>query len=221
MIITSKPLKPFFFKCGSMLISAILKRRFNKLIINPIQLKPDHSYILMCNHFSFLDGFLAFYLCGQVLWKPGFMRRLYIMSVKKQMEKNPWLRYCGSFSVEPGKLSLIESFDYIGEKLSNPGNLFLYFPQGNLESMHIQDIEFQDGINEVVNRVKGNCQLIWCSNIIEYFESGKPSVYFNMLDCGITAQYNFDELVQKVNVHHKKSLQKQVRFTKAVKAPNA
>lgn len=217
MIIKSKPLRPFFFKCGSILISALLKRRFNKLVIKEVELKPNHSYILMVNHFSFFDGFFAFYLCGKVFWKPGFMRKLYIMSVKKQMEKNPWLQYCGSFSVEPGKRSLIESFDYIGEKLSEPGNLFLYFPQGNLESMHIQGIEFQDGINEVVSRVKGNCQLIWCSNIIEYFESTKPSLYFDMLDCGTIADYNFKQLVGKVNAHHKKALQKQVRFTKSAR----
>ena len=214
MIIKSKPLTPFFFKCGSILISALLKRRFNKLVINPVKLKPNHSYILMVNHFSFFDGFFAFYLCGKILWKPGFMRKLYIMSVKKQMEKNPWLQYCGSFSVEPGKLSLIESFDYIGEKLSEPGNLFLYFPQGNLESMHIQDIEFQDGINEVVSRVKGNCQLIWCSNIIEYFESTKPSIHYNMLDCGTNQNFDFDALKAKVNTYHLNTLNNYVRFTK-------
>ena len=136
------------------------------------------------------------------------------MSVKKQMEKNPWLRYCGSFSIEPGKLSMVDSFDFIGEKLSQPGNLFLYYPQGNLESMHIQDIVFQDGINEVVERVKGPCQLIWCSNTIEYFESTKPSVYFNLLDCGTNHNFNFEQLKQEVNTHHKKSLQKNLRFTK-------
>lgn len=136
------------------------------------------------------------------------------MSVKKQMEKNPWLRYCGSFSIEPGKLSMLESFDFIGEKLSQPGNLFLYYPQGNLESMHIQDIVFQDGINEVVERVKGPCQLIWCSNTIEYFESTKPSLYFDMLDCGTAADYNFGAVVAKVNTHHKKVLEGHVRFTK-------
>ncbi|PJJ80106.1 hypothetical protein CLV57_3250 [Mucilaginibacter auburnensis] len=213
MIIKSKPLKPFFFNCGQFLIGALLKRRFNKLVIRPVDIKPGHSYILMCNHFSFLDGFLAFYLCGKVLWKPGLMRRLYIMSVKKQMEKNPWLRYCGSFSVEPGKFSMLESFDFIGEKLSEPGNLFLYFPQGNLESMHIPDIEFQDGINEVVQRVKGKCQLLWCSTVVEYFESSKPSVYFDMLDCGTVEEYNFKQLVEKVNTHHKQALQSQIRFT--------
>lgn len=196
------------------MISALLKRRFNKLVIHDVALKPGHSYILMCNHFSFFDGFFAFYLCSKVFWKPGFMRKLYIMSVKKQMEKNPWLRYCGSFSVEPGKLSLLESFDYIGDKLSQPGNLFLYFPQGNLESMHIHDIVFQDGINEVVARVKGPCQLLWCSNTIEYFESTKPSLYFDMLDCGTVDQYNFAALVEKVNTHHKKVLNSHVRFTK-------
>jgi hypothetical protein len=35
-----------------------------------------------------------------------------------------------------------------------------------------------------------------------------------MLDCGTIADYNFKQLVEKVNAHHKKALHKQVRFTK-------
>lgn len=213
MIIKAKPLNPFFFKCGAILIGWILKRRFNKILVHGIDIKPDHSYLLMCNHFSFLDGLLAYHLCHKALWKNG-MKRLYIMSLKKQMEKNKWLRYCGSFSVDPGKRSIVESFEYASEILSKPGNVLLFYPQGNLESSHIRHIQFQDGLREIVPNVKGKCQLIWSSNVIEYFESTKPSLYYNLLDCGESAEFDFESVKQQVNLHHRKSIEKNIRFTK-------
>lgn len=70
------------------------------------------------------------------------------------------------------------------------------------------------GITEIIPKIKGNCQLLWSSNLIEYFESLKPSVYFHMLDCGTNNEFDFDRLNEKINHHHKTALQKQLRFTK-------
>lgn len=213
MIIKSRPLPPFFFKCGAILVGWFLKRRFNKLLIRDIGIKSGHSYLLMCNHFSFLDGLLAYYLCNKLFWKTGGMRKLYIMSLKKQMEKNKWLRYVGSFSVEPGRRSIKESFAYAAEVLSEPGNLLLFYPQGNLESSHIRHIRFEDGLNEIVPAIKGNCQLVWSSNIVDFFESTKPSVSFNLLDCGTNKDYDFERLKREVNAHHRRSVERNIRFT--------
>ena len=213
MIIKSKPLPLFLLKIAGYVVERVLKSRLNKLVINPVEIKPGHSYILLCNHFGFGDGFLGFYLAWKVILKQGHMKRLYIMSLKKQMQKNRWLRYCGSFSVEPGKKSIRESFAYAAEQLAEPGNLLLFFPQGNLESCHIRSIKFQEGIAEIIPLIKGNCQIIWTSNIIEYFESISPSVYFNMLDCGTNHNFDFDALKQQVNQHHLQSIKQNIRFT--------
>jgi hypothetical protein len=120
----------------------------------------------------------------------------------------------GSFSIDPGKASVNESLDYAAEVLNTPGNLLLYYPQGNLESQHIRHIVFKEGIGEIVTRIKGNCQLIWCSTIIEYFESLKPSIYFNMLDCGTNHEFYFGKLKDKVNQFHNEAIKENVRFTK-------
>ncbi|MGN6180736.1 MAG: lysophospholipid acyltransferase family protein [Mucilaginibacter sp.] len=213
MIIKSKPVSPFIFKLGTAIIGLVFKRKCNKLVIEPFEIKPDHSYILMCNHFSFWDGFWAACLCRKIFFKKGGMQRLYIMSVKKQMEKNKILRYMGSFSVEPGKRSITESFDYISEVLSQPGNLLLFYPQGNLESAFIRHIKFDEGLYEIVTRITGNCQLVWSSNLVEFYESFKPSIYSQMLDCGTNHDFDFDALKQKVNTFHLESIKKLVRYT--------
>ncbi|WP_428331036.1 lysophospholipid acyltransferase family protein [Mucilaginibacter sp.] len=214
MIIKAKPLPITFIKWGALLLIWFFRKRFNKMILNDIEIKPGHSYLLMSNHFGFLDGFFAYYLCFKYIDKKQKLGGLYTMSVKKQMEKNWWLKYCGSFSVDPGKRSVQESLEYAAELLNTPGNILLYYPQGNLESTHIRYIEFKDGIFEIVNQIKGNCQLIWSSNITEYFESTKPSAYFNLLDCGTNKDFDFDSLKKKVNEHHLQSMRKTVRFTK-------
>ncbi|HET8829407.1 MAG TPA: glycerol acyltransferase, partial [Pelobium sp.] len=190
-----------------------MSKRFNKLIINTIDFKADTSYLLLCNHFSFWDGFLATYLVRNSIHKAQGIKGLNFMSVKKQMQMNPWLKYTGSFSVEPGKISSGESVAYAAELLSKPGNVLVLYPQGNLESSHVRQIDLQDGINAIIPQIKGNCQIIWSSNLPEYFESLKTSVYFHMLDCGTNQDFDFDELNKKINDFHKEAIQKQIRFT--------
>jgi hypothetical protein len=167
----------------------------------------------MCNHFSFWDGFWAAYLALNAINKQQELKGFYIMVLKKQMQMNPWLKYFGCFSVAPGTTTVIESLNYSAQLLDNPGNLVLIFPQGNLESNHVRNIVMKDGINTVIPKIKGDCQLIWSSNLIEYFENLKPSVYFHLLDAGTNHDFKFAEFDKRVNSHHKEAIKKQFRFT--------
>lgn len=213
MIIKPKPLPAFLMKGALNFLSWFLKRRFNKLVIKEIDIKQNHSYLLMCNHFSFWDGFLAAYLSQHAIHKNQKSYGFYIMVLKKQMQMNPWLKYFGCFSIVPGTPSVNKSLDYAAELLNKPGNLLILYPQGNLESNHVRKIVMKDGINYIVPKIKGNCQLIWSSNIVEYFESLKPSVYFHMLDCGTNQTFDFAQVDNKINTFHQLSIQKHYRFT--------
>jgi 1-acyl-sn-glycerol-3-phosphate acyltransferase len=215
MIIKSRPMSPFFFKLAAAITGMVFRQKCKKLVIHPVELKPNHSYILMCNHFSFWDGFWALYVCRKAFFKEGGMKKLYIMSVKKQMEKNKFLKYIGSFSVDPGKRSITESFDYAAEVLAEPGNLLLFYPQGKLESAFIRHIKFDEGLYEIVTRLKpiDNCQLIWSSNLFEFYESFKPTITAYMLDCGTNHDFDFEELKKKTNAFHLERIKKQVRYT--------
>ena len=213
MMIKAKPLPMPFIRWGSAMLMWFFRRRFNKMKITPVDIKPNHSYVLMCNHFGFLDGFFSYYIAFKHIDKQQKLKGLYTMSVKKQMEKNWWLKYVGSFSVEPKAWSVKESVEYAAGLLNEPGNILLFFPQAELESQHIRHIEFKNGINEIMTRVKADCQLIWSSNILEYYESTKPSANMTLLDCGTNHDFNFEALKQNVNAHHLQSMRKTVRFT--------
>lgn len=212
-MIKDKPLPARLFKIGVMIFSWYMRRKFNKLIINQIEIKPNHSYLLMSNHFSFWDGPLAFYLIRQAIDKRQPLTSIKIMVMKKQMEMNKWLKYVGCFSISPGIAAMEKSLNYAAESLNESGNLLLMYPQGNLESSHVREIKFKEGIANIIPKIKGDCQLIWCSTLTEYFESIKPTVYFDMIDCGTNHDFNFDSLKEKVNRHHKNAIKKQFRFT--------
>lgn len=214
MIIKSKPLPLYLLKMLGTFCGLLFKFRCNKVLINEVELKPDHSYIFMCNHFSFWDGLWAFYVFRKTFLKKHNMKRLYIMSLKKQMEKNKWLRYMGSFSIDPGKRSIKESFEYAAEILSQPGNVLLFYPQGKLESCYIRYIKFDEGLYEIIPKIKGDCQLIWNSTIVEYFESLSPSIHSSMLDCGTNHGFDFEGLKKQANEFHLKAIQKNIRYTK-------
>lgn len=214
MIIKAKRNPASLIKRTSYFINWFFKRRFNKMVIRDIDIKAEHSYLVMCNHFSFWDGFWAAYLCLHAINKKQEMKGFYFMSLKKQMQMKPWMKYFGCFSIAPGTTSVNKSLDYAAELMSKPGNILILYPQGNLESNHVRKIALKrDGLTYIIPRIKGNCQLIWSSNLIEYFESLKPSVYFNMLDCGTNHNFDFDRVSIKINNHHREAIQKQFRFT--------
>ena len=213
MIIKAKKLPDIGINISAIILSWILKRRFNKLTIHNIELKSDCSYLLLCNHLSFWDGFWAAYLSYKAINKKAPTRAFFAMIVKKQLKKNLWMRYFGCFSIAPFSNTAFESIDYASEILNTPGNILLVYPQGNLESNYVRHIELKDGIKSILTKTKGKCQIIWSSNLIEYFESLKPSVYFHMLDCGTNKDFDFDRLSAQINQHHKKAIESHFRFT--------
>lgn len=213
MIIKAKLLPRPIFMAAARLLMWFLKKRFNKMVIHDVPLQNNSSYLLMCNHLSFWDGFWACYLAYQAIYPKQKLNGFYFMILKKQLQKNLWMRYFGGFSIVPHSKTYIESLSYTAEILSKPGNLVIMFPQGNLESQYVRHIEIKDGICKLLPMVKGKCQLLWSSNLTEYFESLKPSVYFHMLDCGNHDDFNFEAFKIKVNQHHQQAIKKHFRFT--------
>lgn len=213
MMIKAKPLGKKYLLFLASIMAWFMNWKFNKLKINEVEVLKDHSYIYMCNHFGFWDGFFACYYCLKSIYKqePN-AKGFYMMSLEKQMQKHRWLKRIGCFSIAPGTKSVSESLAYAAEILNEPGNIFVLFPQGDLESSHVDFIDVRPGVAEILKRVNGNCQLIWSSNLVEYFESLKPSVYFHGLNCGTNNDFNLEKLSKNINDHHKASIKKQFRF---------
>jgi 1-acyl-sn-glycerol-3-phosphate acyltransferase len=214
MIIKANPIRIRYLVLVGRFLAWLFSWRFNKMKIEEVELLKAHSYILMCNHFSFWDGFWAGYLCLKSIYRQmPEMKGLYIMVLEKQLAQHRWLTRLGCFSIAPGTATVNESLAYIAAKLDVPGNIFLMYPQGKIESNHVRHIIIKPGIAEIVKRINGDCQLLWSSNLVEYFESLKPSVYFHMLNCGTNHDFDLTLLSQQINVHHNAAIKKQFRHS--------
>lgn len=182
-----------------------LRKAFNTFNYNQIELKPGHSILLLCNHFSWWDGFWAGQLSVRYLH-----RKFFIMMQHDHLEKRLFFKYVGGFSIKRQSKEVVQSLNYAADLLSNPENLVTVFPQGELVSNHATEIQIERGIAHIVKKIKGDCQIIYYSALIDYFESLKPSVYLHLLDCGTNHDFDYERLKLQINEHHKKALKDQV-----------
>ncbi len=162
---------------------------------------PGHSVLLLCNHFSWWDGFFAGHLSQTYLH-----RDFHIMMQEDHLQKRMFFNRVGGFSINRKSKQVVESLQYAAKLLGNPDNLVTVFPQGALESNHTDEINIERGIDYIVKKIKGDCQIIYYSAFIEYFESLKPSVYFRFLDCGTNHEFDYETVKAMINAHHKKAL---------------
>ncbi len=150
-----------------------IKKHFHK--VHLIDLREDThqncSILLIGNHFSWWDGFIAQYLNQKI-----FKKKFHFMMLEEQLIKNSFLNLTGGFSIAKNTKDMIKSLQYAKEILMHPENILLMFPQGKIETMHQQTIIFQKGI-ERINQSKNHTSIIFMVNVIDYFSEQKPSLF--------------------------------------------
>ena len=162
--------KRFYVKFFELFSKFTLKRHFKRVeIVGDIK-KPHKSILLIGNHFSWWDGFIANYL-NKELWRKNF----HVMMLEKELEERMFLSKSGAFSINPQTRSVIESIKYSQKILENPNSLLVLYPQGQIESMHKQAFTFQRGIEHLI-QTKAGTQLIMYVALVDYFSSAKPTL---------------------------------------------
>ena len=184
-----------------------IRNAFKLFQHTPVEIKSGHSVLLLCNHFSWWDGIWAGHLTYRHLG-----RKFHIMMQEDHLLQRPYFRHVGGFSVNPKSREVVQSLNYTAELLSNPANLVTMFPQGELVSNHATNIHLEKGVAHIVKKVKGNCQIIYYTALIDYFESLKPSVYLHLLDCGTNQDFDFERLKKQINSFHQQALTNQVNI---------
>ncbi len=154
-----------------------IKRNFDSVYIIGDIKKSQLPVLILSNHISWWDGFWAMYLNMKIL-----KRKFHFMMLEEQLRKYWFFRYTGGFSVNKKSRSILESLNYTEEILSCSRNLVLFYPQGEIQSMHQQDFHFEKGIERVVNNKEGKIQIILMANLVDYFSNPKPSIYMYIKD---------------------------------------
>lgn len=183
-----------------------LLRSFRSLTLyNQISINPQHSVLLLCNHFSWWDGFLTAYLIHFIFGKKNFT-----MIQEDQLQQRLWLRWLGSFSINRTSRDMFKSMQYAANQLDNSENAIAVFPQGSLQSNHCSEIKLEKGISYIIKNIKGDCQIIYVSVLIDYFESFKPTAYFHFLDAGTNHNFDFEKLSKEINDFQQQALKNQI-----------
>jgi 1-acyl-sn-glycerol-3-phosphate acyltransferase len=182
-----------------------MHKAFRRICVTPIELRPDHSILLLSNHFSWWDGFFLNYIEHWVVKRPS-----YLMMQHDHLEKRMFFNLVGCFSIERGTRQMLQSLMYAADLLNDPRKMVAVFPQGSLQSNHISEISVEKGIARLIKHIKGPCQIVYSCTLIEYFESLKPSAYVQLFDCGVAGEVPFDELVTRINGFHQQALKNQV-----------
>ncbi len=151
--------------------------------------------LLISNHFSWFDGFIQIPLNFKV-----FKRCFNFMMLENELSKNMFLTKVGASSISKGKRSSLESLDYAVELLQNRENLFLFFPQGKIESIYTREFTFEKGLlSHIIENVKNDYEVVFNINLIDYGAHRRPemSVYFETQT--INENTNADDLEREYN----------------------
>lgn len=183
-----KPAALFFFK---RYIHRLMKKRFHKIIhLGSIpKFATTAGLLLTPNHISWWDGFFVDLFIDKVL--PG--RKIHLMMLESQLKRYRFFSKVGAFSVNPGKpKSVVESLQYAGQKLADPGNVVVIYPQGEIESQMKSELTFQSGIQKTAEYSPSPFNLAPLFFKIYYGSEREPEVYmqaFEPLPSGSITEY--------------------------------
>lgn len=149
--------------------------------------------ILLANHISWWDGFWAMYLNLKIL-----RRKFHFMMLESQLRKYWFFNYTGGYSINKQSKSLVESLQYTAGLIERHENMVLVFPQGELESIHLQTFSFEKGIERILKNKQGKLQLVFMANLTDYFSKPKEGLYIYFTEyasddfslSGIESAYN-------------------------------
>lgn len=127
-----------------------MRRQFGEIRIHADGPVPEHSVLLIGNHFSWWDGFFALEANERF-----FHKRTHVMMLEEQLRSRRFLRLAGAFSIAPGQRSALKSLEYASALLHQEGQLVVVFPQGVLSSLYRQPLIFQKGWHRLVEGTEG------------------------------------------------------------------
>lgn len=162
---------PYINAVFKLYIKRKLKSHFAQLKMQT-DAKPKRSILLISNHFSWWDGFFAFYLSWFV-----FQKKFHFMMLESELNKHWYFKQIGGFPMRPNSRESLESLAYTSKLLQEEENLVLVFPQGKIYSAYTTEFSFQKGVERIV--ATADCDILLNYNLIDYLNTPKPTAYLH------------------------------------------
>lgn len=150
----------------------------------------DLPVLLIGNHFSWWDGFIANYLNIKL-----FKKTFHVMMLEEQLKQRMFLSRAGAFSIDKGKRSMVETFSYAVDILKNKKNLFVIYPQGKFQSIHDRPIIFEKGYFSILKKVvESGFQLVFYVALTDYFSFRKPMLTIHLKEQSFSSAISATDL---------------------------
>ncbi|MHC1705059.1 MAG: lysophospholipid acyltransferase family protein [Tenuifilaceae bacterium] len=182
----------------------LIKRKFNKANIIGGFNDKNLPVLVIANHISWWDGFWAMYLNVKVL-----KRKFHFMMLEEQIRKFWFFNYTGGFSVNKKAKSVIETLNYTGKLLCGSKNMVLIFPQGEIQSMHLQTFQFEKGINHILRDKEDKIQILFMTNLVDYFSKPKPIINIYIQEYQ-SLQINLESVQNGYNKFYQQCIENQI-----------
>lgn len=159
------------------------------------------------NHFSWWDGFIALNINQRY-----FRKKFHIMMLEEQLRDRMFLNKAGAYSLNRGHRSMVETFSYTGELLSDPGNMVVMYPQGRICSVYDRPLKFERGWYRIIERLGQPVQVVFYHALVDYFNHRKPQMNIFVHKVDHTGKHpedmedEFNRLLEKSLEKHRTSL---------------
>ncbi|MFO8192128.1 MAG: lysophospholipid acyltransferase family protein [Bacillota bacterium] len=176
---------PLYVRFSDWIMKKLLNRHFRCIHIESklkdqteSRLKDQGGPVLLiANHFSWWDGFLARYAVTKTLKK-----KVFVMMLEEELSKHPFLRKVGAFSIRRNSRSASQSIQYARQILQKPDHLLLIFPQGKFQSSHQYPLDFEEGWFRILQGAPENTRVVFLAALTDYFTYRRPGLYIHMDD---------------------------------------
>ena len=162
---------PFFVRFFSWYSKNELKRFFHRIeFLCDVDVSRS-PVLLIGNHFSWWDGFIAFRLNDLMLHK-----KFHVMMLEEQLKGRMFLNKAGAYSIKRGSRSVIDSLSYTSSLLRERDNLAVIYPQGEITSIHRRPMVFEKGIERILKDAPEELMILFYVALPDWFSEQKPSL---------------------------------------------
>jgi hypothetical protein len=161
------PLFVWFFNLFSRFM---LRKHFREVTFGSTAEPGSGPVLLIGNHFSWWDGFIACYINQKI-----FRRKFHVMMLEEQLKGRLFLSRAGAFSIRKGHRSALESLQYASSLLQHDANLVTLYPQGAFQSLSAARISFEPGIIRILEHAR-DARVFFYVALVDYFRHKKPSM---------------------------------------------
>ncbi|WP_182200605.1 lysophospholipid acyltransferase family protein [Paraliobacillus salinarum] len=126
----------------------LLKKNLHTIYLEgEISVDSNTPVIFIANHSSWWDGLLLFYLTSK-----NQDSNFYIMMDEEGLEKYPFFRKLGAYSINRSRpKDILKALQYSEQLMRDQKSVWM-FPQGKIEHQAVRPIQFQSGIGYLLQR---------------------------------------------------------------------